>query len=123
MGADLSPKRVAGERVFQFRDRADIARVQFGHRNRRLSLHDLRCARISPAPPRLKFCSVASFFSTPEKTLKYEIRPANASDTVLEDIQRNRLFVRLMPLGGVAISAELRPAPTRARRARECSRR
>src|ERR1700680_4525338 len=40
------------------------------------------CASFS-CPPRLKFCTVASFFSTPENTLKYEILPANASETVL----------------------------------------
>src|ERR1700694_903308 len=33
--------------------------------------------------PREKFCTVDSFFSTPEKTLKYEILPAKASEIVL----------------------------------------
>jgi len=32
--------------------------------------------------PLEKFCIVDSFFSTPEKTLKYEILPANASEIV-----------------------------------------
>src|SRR2546428_7676799 len=32
---------------------------------------------------RVKFCSEVSFFNTPEKTLKYEMRPAKGSDTVL----------------------------------------
>ena len=32
---------------------------------------------------RVKFCSDVSFFNTPEKTLKYEMRPAKGSDTVL----------------------------------------
>ena len=33
---------------------------------------------------RVKFCTVASFFSTPEKTLKNEMRPEKGSVTVLK---------------------------------------
>jgi len=41
------------------------------------------CANFS-AVLRVKFCSVASFFSTPEYTLKNEIRPAKGSLMVLK---------------------------------------
>src|SRR5437879_10376737 len=34
---------------------------------------------------RVKFCSDVSFFNTPEKTLKYEMRPAKGSDTRSEE--------------------------------------
>ena len=56
--------------------------MQLVHRNRGLPCMIERCDNFS-TDPREKFCTVASFFSTPEKTLKYEIRPANASDFVL----------------------------------------
>ena len=41
-------------------------------------------ARAFPDVLRVKFCTVASFFSTPEKTLKKEMCPANGSVMVLK---------------------------------------
>ena len=86
-------QRVAGQRVLQFRDRADVARVQFGHRRKRLAEQraDVRqtfvtaaCAR---SPGWRRSCT------TPEITLKYETRPAEGIGDGFENESRHRLGV------------------------------
>ena len=47
------------------------------------------CDRRSP-PPRAEFTRLASFFITPDMTLKYDTRPANGSATVLNTNRRTR---------------------------------
>src|SRR5580698_10049409 len=77
------------------------------------------------ADPREKFCAVTSFFSTPEKTLKYEILPENASDTVLNtyiDTGSASVSCRLgaSPLPEPPGPPQCCPAPTQTPREKVC---
>ncbi len=97
IGDRLVAQRVAGERVPQLRDRADIAGMQFVDGRQVLPCTAEMCANFSLLP-RVKFCSVASFFNTPEKTLNNEILPANGSLTVLKTYADSGWLVADLPL-------------------------
>ena len=58
---------VAGKSVTQFGHSAHVACVQFRHGTRFFPCGTERCASFSEVL-RVKFCNVASFFTTPENT-------------------------------------------------------
>ena len=66
----LVRQRVAGQRILQLGDRADIARVHLRHRLQRLAHAGRRCAPGVRPCRALTLCRLASFFTTPEITLK-----------------------------------------------------
>ena len=69
MGADLSPSVSPVSVSFSFAT-APISPACSSLTGTAVFPCMLRCVRIFPACCALKFCSVASFFRTPEKTLK-----------------------------------------------------
>ena len=70
MGAALSPRVSPVSGVLQLGHGADVAGVQLVDRDRCLALHDGKVGELLRRVLRVKFCTEASFFSTPENTLK-----------------------------------------------------
>ena len=122
-GSGLVAESIAGQRVFQFWDSADVAGVQFGDGNRGLALHGGDVGELFQRGAAEVLQGGVVFQNSGEN---FEVGDASGEGigNGFENVKGDGLGVGLVALGSVAVAAgdRLLLAPTRVRRGRGCSR-